>query len=56
MNIDAMIAPGRAFDVRPDGQAFVMVMQGVTAGHPDELVIVQNFFEELKAKATTHKR
>ena len=40
------------FDVSPDGQRFLMSRPvGGGAEEPDELIIVQNFFEELRAKA-----
>ena len=34
------------YDVHPDGDRFVMLLQGATV--PTALVLVQNFFEELK--------
>jgi sugar lactone lactonase YvrE len=42
---------GREFDVSPDGQRFLMTRPaGATVQRPDELIVVQNFFEELRAK------
>jgi serine/threonine-protein kinase len=38
------------YDVAPDGQRFVMV-RGVAAAAETELVLVQNWFEELRARA-----
>lgn len=40
------------FDVSRDGRRFLMSRRvgGSSAGRPDELVIVQNVFTELKAK------
>jgi hypothetical protein len=48
---------GRSYDVSPDGQRFLMIKQMQA---PDEavntslsIVVVQNWFEELKSKVTT---
>ncbi|HEX9564512.1 MAG TPA: protein kinase [Gemmatimonadaceae bacterium] len=42
---------GPGFDVSPDGQRFLMTRLVATAGGPrEELIVVQNFFEELRAK------
>ena len=47
---------GASFDVSPDGQRFLMTRPvGVTAQRPDELVVVQNFFEELRTKVPVKK-
>ena len=40
-----------SFDVSPDGKRFIMARAaGGAAQRTDELIVVQNFFEELKAK------
>ena len=39
------------YDVSPDDQRFVLIrVRDETAGAGSELILVQNFFEELKAK------
>jgi hypothetical protein len=38
------------YDVRPDGRGFVLT-RPVTGAGEIELVVVQNWFEELKARA-----
>jgi eukaryotic-like serine/threonine-protein kinase len=44
-------AQGASYDVHPDGKRFLMTRSaGASAPQRDELVIVQNFFEELNAK------
>ena len=40
----------QVYDVTPDGQRFVMIRQAHAAGIPEELIVVENFFEELKGK------
>ncbi len=37
------------YDVTPDGQRFVMI-RNVGVEERSELIVVENFFEELKAK------
>jgi hypothetical protein len=46
---------GTNYDVSPDGQRFAMVQGSQTAGvvGPVELCLVQNWFEELKARVPT---
>jgi hypothetical protein len=46
---------GTYYDVSPDGQRFVMVQGSQRAGmvRPSELRLVQNWFEELKARVPT---
>ena len=45
-------SPGALFEVSPDGQRFLMSRPlGGGAERPDDLIIVQNVFEELRAKA-----
>ena len=45
-------AQGASYDVHPDGKRFLMTRPaGASAQQRDELVIVQDFFEELNAKA-----
>ncbi|HEY6415965.1 MAG TPA: hypothetical protein VIX41_06995 [Acidimicrobiales bacterium] len=44
-------APGRTYDVSPDGQRFLMVKEGAGADQaaaPPSIVVVQNWHEELK--------
>jgi serine/threonine-protein kinase len=43
------------FDVHPDGKRFLMTRPVGSAPKADELILVQNFFEELKAKAPAKK-
>ena len=43
------IAPRRLANGAPDGQRFVLV-RGVAAAAETELVLVQNWFEELKTR------
>ena len=42
--------PGRAYDVSPDGQRFLMMKQGTPdqMSAPPQIVVVQNWGEELK--------
>lgn len=40
----------QVYDVSPGGQRFVMIRQALAGGVPEELIVVENFFEELKAK------
>ena len=43
--------PGRTFDIDPDGRRFLMIRAGVQtdeAASPPELIVVENWFEELK--------
>ena len=40
-------SPPRNFDVSPDGQRFLMIKDGPVR---DQLVVVQRWFEELKAR------
>jgi hypothetical protein len=44
--------PGRTYDVSPDGQRFLMIKSDTSgqAGAPSMLIIVHNWFEELKAR------
>ena len=47
---------GTGFDVSPDGKRFIMSRPvGVAVLKPDELVVVQNFFAELRAKVKPKK-
>ena len=39
---------GQNYDVAPDGQSFVIVERVGFASVPDQLILVQNFHEELK--------
>ena len=46
-----MTAPVRGYDVTPDGQRFLMVRPVDLPPEPaTELVLVENWFEELKAR------
>ena len=38
----------RRFDIAPDGQRFLMVKQGGATTTSPELVLIQNWFEELQ--------
>jgi len=40
--------PGRVYDVSPDKQRFLAIKRGDTAEASERLIIVQNWFEELK--------
>jgi Tol biopolymer transport system component len=52
----SLVQGGSAFDVSADGQRFLMSRAvGAAVQRPDELVVVQNFFEELRAKAPVKK-
>jgi hypothetical protein len=44
--------PGRTYDVSPDGQRFLMIKFSAAdqARGVNNLVVVQNWFEELKAR------
>jgi len=42
-------ARGLEYGVAPDDRRFLMIRQ-VPGGAPDELIVVDNWFEELKAK------
>jgi serine/threonine-protein kinase len=41
---------GRTFDISPDGQRFLMIKEdrGEGAGAPQNLIVVQNWFDDLK--------
>jgi hypothetical protein len=39
---------GRAFDIAPDGRRFLMIKEGGNEAAPQNLVVVLNWFEELK--------
>ena len=41
---------GRSYDVMPDGQRFLMIKEGTPeeSGVPPSLILVQNWFEELR--------
>lgn len=43
-------ATGRSFDIAPNGRRFLMIKQSGSAGAraPQHLIVVQNWFEELK--------
>ncbi len=46
---------GRSYDVAPDGQRFLMIKEGTPAesGTPPSLILVQNWFEELRRLVPT---
>jgi serine/threonine protein kinase/Tol biopolymer transport system component len=51
------MAPIRTWDISPDGQRFLMVKQEERKPQPvTELILVQNWFEELKRLAPTGKK
>ena len=66
-NPESIIEPGsyyvntrdRSFDISPDGQRFLMFQEGAASGADDpfagltRLIVVQNWFEELKARVPT---
>ena len=43
---------GRAYDMTPDGQRFLMMKESTAAGAPEagQIILVQNWSEELKAR------
>ena len=45
---------GRNYDIHPEGQKFLMIKEGEqTGGTRQELIVVQNWFEELKRLVPT---
>ena len=44
----------RSYDVTPDDQRFIMIRQTGDAGPTVQLIWVQNFFEELKARVPNY--
>ncbi len=46
---------GRTYDVSPNGERFLMIKEGVAGDEtpPAELILVQNWFEELKRLVPT---
>ena len=45
----------RHYDVAPDGQRFLMLkLQGDAASTPPQIVVVKNWFEELKRLVPTN--
>jgi hypothetical protein len=45
----------RVIAVAPDGQSFSLVRQGASGDRPSELIVVQNWFQELEAKMKAGK-
>jgi len=45
---DSGAAAGRTYDIAPDGQRFLVIKQGGGDNAPQNIVVVQNWFEELK--------
>ena len=48
---------GRSYDVAPDGQRFLMIKEGggaEDASAPASLIIVENWFEELRRLVPTN--
>lgn len=43
-------AGGRPYDVAPDGKRFVMPTNAVPRGDVNRIAVVENWFEELKAR------
>ncbi len=53
----AIGGPARAWDISPDGQRFLMVKLDERKPQPvTELILVQNWFEELRRLAPTTKK
>ena len=51
--VNAPVVPERTFDIAPDGQRFLMIKEDVPGNETAEephIVVVQNWFEELKAR------
>ncbi len=49
-------APGRTYDISPDGERFLIIKPvDINRESPTELILVQNWFEELKRAAPTEK-
>ena len=49
-------APGRTYDVSPDGERFLMIKSGATTeedAETNDVVMVENWFEELKRLVPT---
>jgi len=45
-----------SYDVTPDGQRFVIVQEATRPpAHVSQLILVENWFEELKARVPTGK-
>ena len=48
---------GRAYDIAPDGQRFLMLKEGAPgdsqATPPNRFIVVQNWFEELRLRVPT---
>jgi hypothetical protein len=46
---------GRTYDIDPDGQRFLMIKAGEDEDAPvlPRIIIVQNFFEELRQRVPT---
>ena len=45
---------GRTYDVSPDGQRFLMIKNAGTAEAAPQIIVVENWFEELKRLAPTN--
>jgi hypothetical protein len=43
-----------AYDISPDGQRFLFVQESEPPKEPTPLVVVLNWFEELKRRVPTH--
>jgi hypothetical protein len=48
---------GRTFDIAPDGKRFLMIKRGSgdTAPAPQRLIVVENWFEELRQRVPTER-
>ena len=47
------VAGWRSYDVAPDGERFAIVRSSATDEAPVELIVVQNWFEELRRLVPT---
>jgi len=46
---------GRAYDIAPDGERFLMIKQaGADEGSATELILVQNWFQDLERLVPTN--
>ena len=54
MSLAYAVAGGLPFDVAADGRFLTVRFAGGVSAHPDELILVENAFEDLKSK-TKHK-
>ncbi len=38
------------YDITPDGERFLMIKEGGAAGAPSQIIVVENWFEELRQR------